>query len=174
MKTKYLCLLFVLLCTIHLPAFSQQPENVITLTITDGTTKSPHTYPLNSMTYSCSNTASDSTGNSAYDTQAVVIEFKNNLDQFLLKWMAGKLKRTKSSISIKDKGTGKIVRNISFENTLRSASSESFSAGDRNYYTSAQVTIYTNKLIIDEVTMEILEPVKDKTDKKASSLTHAL
>lgn len=174
MKTKYLCLLFVLLCTIHLPAFSQQPENEITLTITDGATKSPHTYRLNSITYSCSNTVSDSTSDSAYDTQAVVIEFKNNLDQFLLKWMAGKLKRTKSSISIKDKGNGKTVRNISFENILRSASSESFSAGDRNYYTSAQVTIYTDKLIIDDVTIEVLAPVKDKVEEKGSSLTHIL
>ena len=175
MKTKYLCLLlFVLLFISHLSAFAQQPENEITLTVTDGTTKSPHTYRLNSMTYSCSNTASDSTSNSAYDTQAVVIEFKNNLDQFLLKWMAGKLKRTKSSISIKDKGTGKTIRNVSFENILRSSSSESFSSGDRNYYTSAQITIYTNKLIIDDVTIEVLEAAKDKMDKKASSLTHTL
>lgn len=175
MKTKYLCLLlFVPLFTSHLSAFAQQPENEITLTVTDGTTKSPHTYRLNSMTYSCSNTASDSMSNSAYDTQAVIIEFTNNLDQFLLKWMAGKLKRTKSSISITDKSTGKIIRNICFENILRSSGSESFSSGDRNYYTSAQVTIYTNKLIIDDVTIEVLEATKNKMDKKASNLTHTL
>ena len=175
MKTKYLyLLLFFPLFTTHLPAFAQQSENEITLTVTDVTTKSSHTYPLNGMTYSSSNTASDSTSNNSYDTQVVVIDLKNNLDQFLLKWMAGKLKRTNSNISIKDKGTGKTIRNISFENVVRSASSESFSSGDHNNYTSAQVTIYTNKLIIDEVTTEILEPVKDKTDKKASSLTHIL
>lgn len=175
MKTKYLCLLFVLLCTIHLPAFSQQPENVITLTITDGATKSSRTFPLNGMTYSCSNTAAlDSTSNSSFDTHVVVMDFTNNLDQFLLKWMTGKLKRTKSLITVKNKGTEKIIKSIAFENVLKSSSSESFSAGDRNSYTSAQVTIYTNKLVIDDITIEVVEPVKDKMDERASRVTHIL
>jgi len=175
MKTKYLyLLLFVPLFTNHLPAFGQQSENEIILTVTDVATKSSRTYLLNSMTYSSSNTGSDGTSAGAYDTQAVALDFKSNLDQFLLKWIAGKLKRTKSNISVKDKGTGKTIRNISFENVSKSSSSESFSSGDRNNYTSAQVSIYTNKLIIDEVTMENLEPVKEETDKKASSLTHTL
>lgn len=175
MKTKQLYLLLVvLLCTNHLSAFAQQPENEITLTIIEGPTKSSHTYALNSMTYSCSNTTLDTTENSSYDAHAIAMDFTNNMDQFLLKWMVGKLKRTKSNITIKNKGTGKIIRNISFENILKGSISESFSSGDRNSYVSAQVTIYTYKLVIDDVEMEAFEPTKNKMDEKRSSLTHSL
>lgn len=173
MKTKQLnLLLFASLFMSCLSVFARQSDNEIILTLTDLSMKSPKTYILKSLSYSCSNAAMDSASSYAYDANAVSMEFRNNMDQQLLKWVAGKLKGAKASITVNNKESGKKMRSIVFENVSRGSSSESFSSGDGYGYVSAQVTIYTNKIIVDDVVIESAEPAKATEKKAVSTMAH--
>ncbi|WP_448634335.1 hypothetical protein [Pedobacter panaciterrae] len=93
----------------------QQAERVIKLKLTDPETKTSQTYLLNNVVYSY--TKSQEIGGLAQDpgTCAVSIDFKQDMDPFLLKWIAGEIKEADGSISMEATEIGKPARTIAFK-----------------------------------------------------------
>lgn len=131
-----------------LNVFGQQTERMIKLRLTDPETKTSQTYLLNNVVYSC--TKSQETG-LAKDpgTCAVSIDFKQDMDPFLLKWIAGEIKEADGSISMEATEIGKPPRTIAFKGGTSGNVAESFMASDRTSY--IQMSLYVRALIIDGV-----------------------
>ncbi|ETZ22135.1 hypothetical protein [Pedobacter sp. V48] len=149
MKNIKVCGLLMLVClAFNLNAFGQQAERVIKLKLTDPETKTSQTYLLNNVVYSF--TKSQETG-LAKDpgTCAVSIDFKQDMDPFLLKWIAGEIKEADGSISMEATEIGKPTRTIAFKGGTSGNVAESFMASDRTSY--IQMSLYVRALIIDGV-----------------------
>lgn len=154
MKNKMFILLLVLYCFNSIPTFAQQSENEVKFILTDPTTNTSQAYQLRSVSYSCYNPSKDSI-NRSYDTHMVSIDFKHNIDSFLLKWIAGEIKEAQGTITVENKYNGKTIRTIAFENAVAGNTSESFAAGDSyGSYVSAHMSIYTKSLMLDGVTVK--------------------
>jgi len=149
-KINVFGLLMLTCLAFNLHAFGQQQaERVIKLKLTDPETKTSQTYLLNNVVYSY--TKSQEIGGLAQDpgTCAVSIDFKQDMDPFLLKWIAGEIKEADGSISMEATEIGKPARTIAFKGGTSGNVAESFMASDRTSY--IQMSLYVRSLIIDGV-----------------------
>jgi len=149
MKNIQLCGLSILVClAVNLNAFGQQAERGIRLKLTDPQTKTSHSYLLNNVVYSF--TKSPETGLvKDPGTCAVSIDFKQDMDSFLLRWIAGEIEQADGSISMDATEIGKQARTIAFKGGISANVSESFMASDNTSY--IQMSVYVSALLIDGV-----------------------
>lgn len=143
----FFCLVLVL------SAFGQQGDRTIRLKLTDSKSKKSQSYLLNSFAYSCTKPRGDgpSMGYSAYDAYIVSIDFQQNTDEFLLKWIGGQMDKADGVITVETTGEKKTLRTIAFKDASVGATSESFASGDGYGYASTQVSVYIDNLTIDNV-----------------------
>lgn len=136
-----------------LPVFGQQPDRTITLKLTDPKTKKSQRYLLNTFSYSCTRPRTEGPLNqySPYDAYMVNIDFKQNADEFLLKWIGGQMDKADGIIMVETQGKEKALRTIAFKDALVGATSESFASGGSYGYSSTQVSVYITNLTIDNV-----------------------
>ncbi|QNL51698.1 hypothetical protein H8S90_09050 [Olivibacter sp. SDN3] len=154
MKSKVCFLLLIFCCFSNINTFAQQAENEVKFVLTDPATNTSQTYQLRSVSYSCYHPSQDTIARS-YDTHMVNIDFKYSLDSFLLKWIAGETEQAQGKITVENKYNGKIIRTIVFDKAVAGNASESFAAGDSySSYGSTQISVYTRKLVIDDVVMD--------------------
>ena len=132
----------------NLNAFGQQTERVIKLKLTDPETKTSQTYLLNNVVYSFTKSQETDLAKDP-GTCAVSIDFKQDMDPFLLKWIAGEIKEADGSISLEATEIGKPPRIIAFKGGTSGNVAESFMASDRTSY--IQMSLYVRVLIIDGV-----------------------
>ena len=132
----------------NLNAFGQQTERVIKLKLTDPETKTSQTYLLNNVVYSFTKSQETDLAKDP-GTCAVSIDFKQDMDPFLLKWIAGEIKEADGSISMEATEIGKPPRIIAFKGGTSGNVTESFMASDRTSY--VQMSLYVRVLIIDGV-----------------------
>ncbi|MEH6307730.1 type VI secretion system tube protein TssD [Olivibacter sp. CPCC 100613] len=136
--------------------FAQQGNRTITLKLTDPKTKKSQNYLLNSFAYSCTRPRGDnqSLQYSPYDVYIVSVDFQQNADEFLLKWIGGQMNKADGVITVETKGNNESMRTITFRDALVGATSESFSSGEGYGYASTQVSIYIDNLTIDNVPIQ--------------------
>ena len=145
---KVFGLLMLVCLAFNLNAFGQQTERVIKLKLTDPETKTSQTYLLNNVVYSFTKSQETDLAKDP-GTCAVSIDFKQDMDPFLLKWIAGEIKEADGSISMEATGIGKPPRIIAFKGGTSGNVAESFMASDRTSY--IQMSLYVRVLIIDGV-----------------------
>lgn len=147
MKIKHLLPLILLLClACSSNTFGQQAGSQINLKLTDPVTKISKTYILNSMVYSFGKPAEGGSG-----TCSVSIDFKQDMDSFLLRWVAGELKETEGVITLDRSDVGKLPRTITFKGATAANTVESFAATDSSPYVQLALSVKT--LTIDNVTI---------------------
>lgn len=145
---KVFGLLMLVCLAFNLNAFGQQTERVIKLKLTDPETKTSQTYLLNNVVYSFTKSQETDLAKDP-GTCAVSIDFKQDMDPFLLKWIAGEIKEADGSISMEATEIGKPPRIIAFKGGTSGNVAESFMASDRTSY--IQMSLYVRVLIIDGV-----------------------
>lgn len=151
MKIKHSSLLILLVClACNLTTRAQQISQRVKLKLSDPKTQTAQTYLLNSISYSHSQPYADSLYTKQNpNTCSVNIDFKQNMDPFLLKWVSGEMKEADGVITVEAVDSGKQPRTIAFQGGTAAFTSESYISGDS--YLSAQMSIYINKLVIDGV-----------------------
>lgn len=165
MKTNfYRPILMVIYLFLSLPSFAQA-DRKIKLQLTDPSSNKSQTYLLKTFAYSCSRPSEDSlyVKQYPYNSYMLSLDFKQDMDPFLLKWIAGDMNEADGLITVESENNQKATRTIAFKGGMAGVTSETFSSGD-SYYASAQVSVYTKRLIIDNVEMY-------STIKKASADT---
>ena len=131
-------------------AFAQQANRQIILKLTDPATQISQTYQISNTNYTYAKLYDDS---QKKDQEAckVNMELKQDMDQFLLKWISGALKETEGLITIKAAGPGKRSRTIAFKGGKVATGSESFMIADSSSY--PVMSLYVRELIIDNVSV---------------------
>ncbi|MDN5284551.1 MAG: hypothetical protein JWR38_825 [Mucilaginibacter sp.] len=142
MKIKHFFPLILFICLAYnFKAFGQQTNRQINLKLTDAATKTTRTYALNSMVYACGRAF----------TCSLNIDFKQNMDAFLLKWVAGEIKETEGVMTIEDADLGKQPRTIVFKGATADNTSESLVSRDNSSYIQMALTV--KSLVVDGVTI---------------------
>jgi hypothetical protein len=131
----------MLLLACSFKAFSQQESRQINLKLTDPATKISKTYLLNSMVYACGRSF----------TCSINIDFKQDMDTFLLRWVAGEIKETEGVMTIEGADLGKQPRTISFKGAIADNTSESLVS--RDSYSYIQMSLTVKALVVDGVTI---------------------
>jgi hypothetical protein len=147
MKIKHFLPLTLLLClACSLKTFGQQANQQILLKLTDPATKTSKTYVLNSMVYSYGKPSGEGSASCSIN-----IDFKQDMDSFLLKWVAGEFKKTEGVITLDRADMGKLPRTIAFKGATAANTVESFASADSSPY--GQISLSVETLIIDNVTI---------------------
>lgn len=149
MKKKWFYpLIVVLLLLLRFSAFAQDDTQLqVSLKLTDLATNTSHTYKLAGVSYAINNNQDAEVPGFCYLT----LEMGEDPDEFLLNWIAGKIKNAKGLITSTPTGTVKKPRNLAFTGGQISGSSESFYMASLN--TSPQININVKTLSVDGVSL---------------------
>ena len=154
MKFRYFLPLILLLClACSLKTFGQQTGRQINLKLTDPATKTSKSYVLNSMVYSYGKPSEDGSGSCS-----VSIDFKQDMDSFLLKWIAGEFKGVDGVITTEGSDLGRLSRTIAFKGATAANTAESFASTDGSPY--VQIALSVKTLMVDNVTIYTEQKVK--------------
>ncbi|MBO9673139.1 MAG: hypothetical protein J7577_06830 [Sphingobacteriaceae bacterium] len=154
MKTKWYNKILVLL--LLLGSFNAMAQNEaqaeIELKLSDQATNTIHSYKLYGAGYSLTNPFYEREGKLINNGNCSInIEFAQDPDEFLLKWMAGKLKNTSGEITMVTLNNVKKIRKMTFTDGRLAASSESFFVTGNG--TSPQMSFYVKTLAVDGTTV---------------------
>ncbi|KIO75651.1 hypothetical protein TH53_19390 [Pedobacter lusitanus] len=145
----YPLLFLVLLCTQFTAVAQQESKRQINFKLTDPAIQTSHTYHLNNVTYIVSNAfpAQDESKQLREGSCSISLDLGQDMDPFLLKWIAGEMKNATGVITMVSADGSKKTRNIAFTGGRPAGSSESFYGSEVN--SAVQISFYVNTLSID-------------------------